>query len=240
MSKNLTDILKNKNCFITGATGGIGRRITRKMAESGCNLFLTSLEEDKLKELKNELSAGQVFYEPGDFNKLEDIERIIKKTTDALGSVDILIHCAGVFEPKLLENIDLRDMENHFNVNVRASLLFSKAFSPFMVRNKWGRIVNIGSSSAYKGGKESIIYCMTKHAILGLSRAFHDELKEHNVRTFCVSPAAVKTPMGGRIKKQDYNTFIDPEDIAEYIAFVISFGGDMVVDEVRLNRMIMQ
>jgi len=246
MPKNLNNkILENKNCFITGATGGIGRCITMKMAESKCNLFLTSLGVEDLKKLKEELKSlhGEsikVFCEPGDFNKVEDVERIIGKTEETLGSVDILVNCAGVFPVRFLQDARLEDFEDCFNVNIRGPFLFCKAFSQSMIKNKWGRIVNIGSSSSYKGSAETSLYCATKHAILGLSRVLHDELKEYNIRTFCVSPAAVKTPMGGLIKKQDYSTFIDPEDIAEYVAFVISFDGNMVVDETRLNRMIIR
>ena len=240
MSKNLTDILKNKNCFITGATGGIGRRITRKMVESGCNLFLTSSDVEGLKKIKEEVKDVRVVYEPGDLNKVEDIERIVDKAEREFGHIDILVNCAGVFSVKSLQDSILEDFENCFNVNIRAPFLFCKAFSESMIKNQWGRIVNIGSSSAYGGFKGTSIYCASKHAILGLSRALHCELKECGIRVFCVSPASVKTEMGKKVTWQDYNTFINPEDIAEYISFIVSFDGDMVSDEVRLNRMITQ
>lgn len=242
MTKNLSkEILKNKNCFLTGATGGIGTSIARKMAESGCNLFLTSDgNEEALAKMKVELKSVKVEYESGDLNKVEDVNRIIDKAKSQFGSIDILINCAGVFPVKSLDDSTLEDFERCFNVNIRAAFLFSKAFAGSMVKNKWGRIVNIGSSSAYGGTKNTSLYCASKHAILGLSRALQAELKEHGVRVFCVSPGGAKTEMGKKITWQDYKTLIDPEDIAEYISFIISFDGDMVVDESRLNRMITQ
>lgn len=243
MPKNL--ILTNKNCFITGATGGIGKNIAIRIAENKCNLFLTSPDIAKLKKLKEELESMygkdiKVFYEAGDLNKVKDIERIIDKAREKFKSVDILVNCAGVFPVKSLQASGLEDFENCFNVNIKAPFLFCKAFSESMKKNKWGRIVNIGSSSAYGGTKNTSIYCASKHAILGLSRALHLELKEYGIRVFCVSPASVKTEMGKKVTWQDYKTFIDPEDIAEYVNFIISFDGDMVVDEVRLNRTITQ
>jgi len=246
MSNNLRNkILNNKNCFLTGATGGIGKCITMKMAENKCNLFLTSPSAEELKKLKEELKSVhgkriKVFYEAGDLNKVEDIKRIIEKARGSLKSIDILINCAGVFPIKSLQDSDLKDFENCFNINIRAPFLFCKAFSPSMIKNKWGRIVNIGSSSAYGGFKDTSVYCASKHALLGLSRSLHCELKEYGVRVFCVSPASVKTEMGKKVTWQDYNTFINPEDIAKYVSFIISFDGDMVSDEIRVNRMITQ
>lgn len=216
-----------------------------KMAESKCNLFLTSPSVRELKRLKEEVKSVhgnsiKVFYEAGDLNKVEDVERIIKKAMGSLRAIDILINCAGVFPVKSLPESELGDFENCFNINIRAPFLFCKAFSQSMIKNKWGRIVNIASSSAYGGFKNTSIYCSSKHALLGLSRALHCELKEYGVRVFCVSPASVKTEMGKKVTWQDYNTFINPEDIAKYISFIISFDGDMVSDEIRLNRMITQ
>ena len=130
MPKNLSNkILKNKNCFLTGATGGIGKCIARKMAESGCNLFLTSSNVEELKKIKEELTDTRVVYEPGDLNKVEDIERIIDKAKKEFATIDILVNCAGVFSVKFLQDSNLEDFENCFNVNIRAPFLFCKAFS---------------------------------------------------------------------------------------------------------------
>ncbi len=244
MDKN-DGILKNKNCFITGATGGIGQEIALKMAQSGCNLFLTSTNIDKLKGLKDSLRAKfkksiLLAYESGDLNNIEDTNRIIYKAKEEFGQIDILINCAGVFPVKFLEASELEDFETCFNVNVRAPFLFAKAFSLDMKKNKWGRIVNIGSSSSYSGFKETSIYCASKHALLGLSRSLYDELKKYNIRVFCLSPGAVKTNMGKQIKNQNFNTFIEPEELASYVNFIISFDSEMVSEEIRLNRIVVE
>ena len=230
------EILKNKNCLLTGATGGIGMKIAEHMKEKGCNLFLTSSDEENLQKMKEELSEVQVSYESGDLNKLQDIERIISKAKEKFGCIDILINCAGVFPVKSLQDSNLEDFESCFNVNIRAPFLFSKAFVPGMVANRWGRIVNIGSSSSYAGFKETSLYCASKHALLGFSRSLYVELKQDGVRVFCISPGSVQTEMGKKVQNQDFATFIDPQEIAEYITFVISFDKEMISEETRLNR----
>ena len=105
-----------------------------------------------------------------------------------------------------------------------------------MKKSKWGRIVNIGSSSAYSGFKNSIAYCSSKHALLGFSRAMFAELKESNIRVYSISPGSTQTKMGKLSKDQKFETFLKPEEIAEYVEFVISFDKQLVSEEIRLNR----
>ena len=73
-----------------------------------------------------------------------------------------------------------------------------------------------------------------------MSRALHSELKEYNIRVLCVSPASTKTDMGKLSKDQDFNTFLDPKEVAEFIVFLIPFDSEMIVEETRLNRMILK
>ena len=236
------EIFANKSCFISGATGGIGSQIALTMAQNGCNLFLTSTNTVELSKLGSRIQdlchgGNKVFYEKGDLNKTRDVARIIKSARKNISSIDIVVNCAGVFTVKDFSGCDADDFQETFNVNVRAAFMFSRDFSRDMVRKKWGRIINIGSSSAYAGCKRTVLYCASKHALLGFSRALHDELKQYNVRTFCISPSGAKTRMGKRIENQDYDTFLEPREIAEYVAFAASFDGGMVSDELRLNRM---
>ena len=110
-----------------------------------------------------------------------------------------------------------------------------------MIKNRWGRIVNIASSGAYNGLRNTAIYRSSKHALLGLSRSLHNELKEFNVRTFCISPGPIKTDMGKDIIKKEnpnenYETFMKPNEIAEFITFAISFDNNLISPEIRLGR----
>lgn len=216
-----------------------------KMAENNCDLFLTSTHIAKLKALKEELQSlygkrCRIFCEQGNLNSIQDINKLVKAAKENLSTIDILINCAGVFVVKSLFDSDAEDFETSFNINLRAAFMFSKAFSGDMIKNKWGRIINIGSSSAYGGYKNTSLYCASKHALLGFSRSLHDELKEHNIRVFCVSPSGTKTEMGKSIKGQNFDTFLDPKEVVEYIAYISSFDNEMVSEEIRLNRMVIE
>ena len=239
----MNQILKGKNCLITGSTGGLGKEIAKEFAENGCNLFLTGRNDKKLNSLKNELQNDQIKidFKAADLSDVDDIQKLIDKTKNIFSNVDILVNCAGIFPVKLLSDSTMDDFEKCFSVNVRAAFVLCKEFSQGMVSKKWGRIVNIASSGAYNGRKKTMIYRASKHALLGLSRSLHSELKEYNVRTFCVSPGPIKTSMGHDIIKNEnpdekFDSFMNPNEIAEFIVYLISFDNEMVSEQIRLSR----
>ncbi len=234
-------IIENKNCFITGATGGLGNHLAKILLENNCNIFLTSKNNLKLKKLQKELEKKntnncKIMFQSGDLTKISDIKKIISNVRRNFKTIDVLINNAGIFLAKPISKSKIEEFQNIFDVNVRAPFLFSKEFSQDMKKKKWGRIINIGSSSSYHGFSEGTIYCSSKHALLGLSRSLFAELKEAKIRTFCISPGSIKTKMGELDKKQNYKTFLDPKEVAEYIVFSLNFDKELISEEIRLNR----
>ena len=241
----MKQILQGKNCLITGSTGGLGKEIAREFAKNGCNLFLTGRNNDKLNSLKNELENSQneikIDFKDADLSDDNEIQTLIEKVKNTFVNIDILVNCAGVFPVKLLSDSTVEDFENCFSVNVKAAFVLCKEFSQGMISRKWGRIINIASSGAYNGRSKTVVYRASKHALLGLSRSLHSELKEYNVRTFCISPGPIKTSMGHDIVKNEnpderFDSFMNPNEIAEFIAYLISFDNEMVSEEIRLSR----
>jgi len=239
-----TRILKMKNCLITGATGGIGQEISKQLASLSCNLFLVSTNKTKLEKLKQNLRKInkdikiEIFH--ADLNNEENVLEMIKHARKKFTSVDILINSAGIFMIKPIGKSTIKDFDKSMNLNVKLPFILCKEFSKDMISKKWGRIVLIGSSSSYSGFKNSSIYCASKHSVLGLSRALNIELKKKNVRVMCVSPSSTKTDMGKILADQNFKTFLNPKEVAEYIIFALSFDNEMNIDESRLNRMLMK
>ena len=236
MTKNVLD---GKNCLITGATGGIGKEIVFEIASKNCNLFLVGQKENKLKELKKEIQKThniKVEFCKANLCNLRDIKKIVKQSKNKFKTIDVLINTAGIFSIKSLNKSNLNEFEKMLRVNTIVPFLLAKEFSMNMVKKKWGRIVNLGSSSSYSGFKNGSMYCTTKHAILGLSRALQAELKGHNVRVFSISPGSTKTKMGKISIEQNFETFLNPREVAKVVVFLISFDNEMIVDEIRLNR----
>ena len=239
-----TRILKKKNCLITGATGGIGEEISKQLATLSCNLFLTSTNKTKLEKLKKDLRKinTSITIETLSINlgSEENVLELIKHVRKKFASINILINCAGIFMIKSIGKSTTEDFDKSINLNVRVPFILSREFSKDMISKKWGRIMFVGSSSSYSGFENGSVYCTSKHSVLGLSRALNIELKKKNVRVLCISPSSTKTNMGKISTDQDFNTFLNPKEVAEYIIFVLSFDNEMSIDESRLNRMIMK
>ena len=240
------NILEKKNCLITGATGGLGKQIAIELAKKNCNLFLTGRQNKKLEKLNEELKKvnknNLIKHKHCNLQETQELNNLIQKIRDEFNSIDILVNCAGIFPVSSVSESTLEQYDSCMNLNVRIPFVLSKEFSKDMINNRWGRIVNIASSGAYNGLKNTAIYRSSKHALLGLSRSLHNELKEFNVRTFCISPGPIKTNIGKDIIKKEnpnenYETFMKPNEIAEFITFAISFDNNLISPEIRLGRM---
>ena len=196
----MNTILKNKNCLVTGATGGIGKEISKELASNSCNLFLTSTNNTKLIKLKNQLKKInkniKIEFLSADLTIQEDITELIGTINEKFSSIDIIINSAGIFMIKSIEKSTIDDFEKSINLNVKLPFILCKEFTKNMIKKKWGRVIMIGSSSSYSGFDKGSVYCASKHSILGLSRALNAELKKKNVRVLSISPASTQTNMG--------------------------------------------
>ena len=102
-------------------------------------------------------------------------------------------------------------------------------------QGEWGKIINIGSSSSYAGFNNKVIYCASKHALLGFSRALNDEWKDFGVSVHCISPGTIDTEMAD-VLEQDKSTYIQTKEFAELVYDVSKYEGNMLVEEVRAVR----
>jgi fengycin family lipopeptide synthetase B len=231
----------NKVALIVGASGAIGSAITKKLGRAGASLFILGSNAHRLDLLVEELETENIKAEKIICNlaSLSAVEEFIDEQSENI-KADILINAAGIYSISAIGEYSTSEYIKVMNVNLNSPYILSAAFSPYMVDKGWGRIVNIGSSSAYTGFPNSTAYCVSKHGLLGLSRALHQELKCFGVRVYCVSPSSTQGNMGLNTPGQDYSTFLDPEEVAEYVLFAISFDGNAVSEEIFIKRMIVR
>jgi len=236
----MKNILINKKCFITGATGALGFELARLFAKSKCKLFITGKNHSKLiskyKKLKFEFPKEKIFFKQCNLSSSKEINLLCNLVLKKLKNVDILINCAGIFSIENLNRVNSKKFDEIFAVNVKAPIIITKNFIESMRLNRWGRIINIGSSSSYEGFEKTALYCSSKHALLGFSRSIYNEYKKYGIRSLIFSPGSIKSKMSKKIKNQDYRTFLDAKDVAQVILSNIQFNTQLVIPETIIKR----
>jgi gluconate 5-dehydrogenase len=230
-------LLSGKSVLVTGASGGVGRELAYALSRAGASIFLSGRDPDRLAITCAELEKNSGLLR-GSFacDLSKNTDTLLDELCGRDIEIDILVNCAGVFSNKSLEGISLDEFDYLFSVNVRAPFELIKSLTPSMARKKWGRIVNIGSTSSIAGFRNSAAYCASKHALLGLTRAVNAEFGNCGIQALCVCPGTIDTDMGQQVADVDPDTMIGTRGLSEFIASLLQVEGGFSVPEVVLPR----
>ena len=227
---------------ISGASGGIGTEVSKLFASKGQDLILLGPRMSSLKALRESIGKSHnasVNLFSCDVGNREELSSCIKEINDVTKNVSLLLNIAGIFPfgPLLEEKEGVFD--ECMDVNLRLPYLLSLGLFDSLKKEGGGKIINIGSSSSYSGFKNTVTYCASKHALLGFSRALHDEWKDYGISVHCISPGTVDAGMSSELS-QDKTTYIEAEQFAELIYDVSRYSGNMVIEEVQVARRIIR
>ena len=233
-----------KTFLITGASAGLGSIFALTIANIATNIIIIGRNKDKLVKLSNQLkkinSKIHVLIIIADLSKENGVLSIFKKfeSQKKIRFVDVVINSAANFTVGEIEKVSLEQLKKDFQLNVISPFLISKYFGSKMKKKKNGIIFNIGSSSSYNCSKNTSVYCSTKHALLGMTKAFNEEWQSQGVKSILIAPGSMKTSMGKKVKNQDFNTFIEPLEVAKTIKNLLNNNKSMFIEEVKIKRKI--
>jgi 3-hydroxy acid dehydrogenase/malonic semialdehyde reductase len=233
-----------KIALITGATSGIGEACAKMFAQQGYHLILLARREHLLENLAQDLVNNygvEVKKIQADVRDKENINYVLETLTATWKNVDVLINNAGLsqgLEP--IQNGSVEDWDTMIDTNVKGLLYVSKMVSNWMVSNKKGHIINIGSIAAKEVYANGAVYCATKHAVDALSKGMRIDLLPHGIKVTAIHPGMVETQFSivrfkgdeNRAKKV-YEGF-DPlvaQDIADAIWFAVSRPAHVNIDD---------
>ncbi len=187
--------LSGKTAAVTGASSGIGQAIAEAMAEAGANLVLVARDAARLQETVEAVRARGVEAEPVIVELTADNApaTIVDAAVRRFGGLNILVNCAGIFEPMPFDTQPMESFDRQMAVNVRVPFALTQAALPYL--RPEGAVVNISSIAGYAGFPLSAAYCATKGAVEMMTRALGTELGPLGVRVNCVAPGNIRTPM---------------------------------------------
>ncbi len=227
---------QNMKAVITGATKGIGRAISLKLAQNGYDLILVARGEGDLKTLKDELTpyGNVVFTHSADFSVKEEVYAFLNSANINFNGVTVLVNNVGIFLPgSLLDEAD-ETFEKQQHLNLNASYYTSKFFGKKMRSARQGHIFNICSVASKAPVKNGGSYSVTKAAMLSLNHVLRQELAPHNVKVTAFLPGSTKTSSWEGTTIPD-EKFVQPEDIAETLFTILNLSKGVNVDEVLIT-----
>jgi len=222
--------LENKNIIVTGASGGIGNAIIKKLNEAGANILASGTKIEKLEELKKNYKKIKIL--KFDISQSEKIEEFIENAFNELGgSLDGIINNAGITQDNLAIRMSLEEWQKVININLTSTFLLSKFAVKKMLKNKSGKIVNITSVVGHTGNLGQANYTASKAGIIAMSKSLAIEYAKKNININCISPGFIKTAMTDKIDEKFKEVIIskipsarlgEPDDIANAVLFLSS------------------
>ena len=227
-----------KNVLITGATGGIGRSIC-KVFSKNYNIVLLGRDEKKLISLC-ENSNSSLKYFKCDLNDFEDIKNTVEKINEQFSSIDILVNNAGITNDNLFLRMNLDSWASVINTNLNANFYLTSLVIKKMVKNRWGRVINITSVVGHTGNFGQSNYSASKAGIIGMSKSLALEFAKRNITVNCVSPGFINTKMTNILEEDQKKKILEqipmakigePDDVASCVFFLASDNAKYITGE---------
>ena len=223
--------LKNKTAVITGGAQGFGLDIAKKFLSFGAKVFIWDIDENELIKATKEINNPNLEYNLVDVSNFEEIESTVKKIVST-NKIDILINNAGITGPTAeLWNYNNDDWKKIIEINLYGTFYCCKVIVPYMLKQKYGRIVNIASVSGKDGNVNASAYSSAKAGVIGLTKSLGKELATYNIAVNAVTPAGAKTRILNQMSKEHVQRmlskvprgrFLEVEELSSLICWLSS------------------
>ena len=224
--------LSDRAALVTGASRGIGRAVALKLAERGAKVGVNyhrsaAAAEEVAQQIRSQ--GGECLLVQGDVSQPADVERIVQATQQTFGRIDILVNNAGLNRDTLILRMSEEDWDAVQNTNLRGAFLCTRAVLRPMMRQRWGRIINISSLAGVLGNAGQANYSAAKAGLIGLTKATAREIGSRNITVNAVAPGFIQTDMTKNLPESLQQEALQrivlgrpgtPEDVAGAVAFL--------------------
>lgn len=235
----------NKSVLITGASGGIGEALCREFAKNGYDVAIHyNSSETSALNLKTELeSQYKVKAVPikADLRNSDDVKALAQTALDTFGKIDVLVNNAGVAYMTVFQCADEGKVKDLFDINLMSAMSLTKELLPSMIRNLWGRIINISSMWGIAGASCEVHYSATKSALIGFTKALAKEVGPSGITVNCIAPGYIDTKMNSTIDEDSAQEIVDgtpvgrkgrPDDVSPLAVFLCDGKAEFITGQV--------
>ena len=238
----------NKIVLITGATAGFGEACAYKFAENGYNLILNGRRNERLELLKEKLQKlfnVNIHLLPFDVRNKEQVFTSLEQVPQEWRSIDVLVNNAGLALGRdLIQEGDIEDWDTMIDTNVKGLLYVTRAVVPWMIENKKGHIINLGSIAGKEVYERGNVYCASKFAVDALTKSMRIDLLEHQIKVSSINPGAAETEFSlvrfkgnEEASKKIYEGYtpLTAKDVAEVVYYVTALPQHVCVNELSIT-----
>lgn len=222
-----------RTVLVTGASSGIGRAIARDLLQQGHHVIGISRDSSKFIRQQANFTPVQL-----DLSRLNDIPQSIRELEQAFPGIDAAVLCAGRGQFGSVEEFSYAQIEDLITLNFTSQAVLVKALLPALKRKEHSDLIFIGSEAALKGSRKGAVYCAAKFAVRGFTQALREECGKSNLRVCLVNPGMVKTEFFEQLSFEpgdDQSNYIEPEDVADAVSYVLNSRAQIVIDEINLS-----
>lgn len=185
--------------LITGGSRGIGKKVAEKFAQKGYNLVINYVSDNtNIKELVQELKQEdnqEIMFIKADVTDFMSCEQLVKQAIEKFGKIDVLVNNAGITKDNLLARMKEEEFDKVIEVNLKGTFNMTKNVVPFMMKKRYGKIVNISSVVGVSGNAGQCNYAASKAGIIGFTKSLAKELASRNILANCIAPGFITTDM---------------------------------------------
>ena len=224
--------LSNRVAIVTGGAQGFGFAITERFIKSGAKVIIWDIDKETAEQAVGKLNSNDCSYQIVDVTNIDEIKNNLNEIEKKFGKIDIFINNAGIAgKNTTVAEYPIEEWKKVIDLNLNAVFYCCKAVVPLMVKNNYGRIVNISSIAGKEGNPNASAYSASKAGVIGLTKSLGKELAKKNIAVNCVTPAAAKTRIFDQMTQEhiDYmlskiprNRFVKVEELASLVAWLSS------------------
>lgn len=238
---------EKKVAFITGGSRGIGKKVAEKFAKQGYNLVINYVSENtNIQEITKEMKQNsngeiEILFCKGDVTSLTSCEQMVNEAIEKFGKIDVLVNNAGITKDNLLMRMKEEEFDKVIQVNLKGTFNMTKTVTPYMMKKRYGKIVNISSVVGVSGNAGQCNYAASKAGIIGFTKSIAKELASRNILANCVAPGFIVTDMtdvlSERVKEEISNQIPlkkmgTPEEVANAVYFLANEENTYITGQV--------